>query len=377
MIDTTKKHQLTSLLKMYNLDYIVNFPTRINEYSETSIDNIFLDRSKYKSFVVEPHINGLSDHDAQMLTLYVPSHKFCKLTKYVRKYDDYSINTFKLNLSYENWDNVFNSKCDSDINVPFNNFLNTYIRIFYGSFPVHSISVDNKTKGWLTKGILISCEHKKGLYLLYRSSKNLAIKNHYRKYCKVLTRTIQLAKKLYYNGLISRSENKTKEAWRIIKSLTNKHPNSKEDFILDNDGESINNPQIITETLNDYFINSVAETVDEITKQDKNNDYGKEGFKQYLVNSFQQTFSSINLKAVTEKEIFEIITTLKGTTSPGYDEIPNWIVKLSFPFISSPLTYLCNRMLSLGTYPNRLKYAQVFPLFKKGSKKEKANYRPV
>jgi hypothetical protein len=146
---------------------------------------------------------------------------------------------------------------------------------------------------------------------------------------------------------------------------------------LDNDGESINNPQIIAETLNDYFINSVEETVDEITKQDKFNDSSKEDFKQYLVNSFQQTFSTINLKAVTEKEIFEIIRSLKGNISPGYDEIPNWIVQLSFPFISSPLIYLCNRMLSLGTYPNRLKYAQVFPLFKKGSNKERANYRLV
>jgi len=41
MIDTSKKGQLTSLLKTYNLDYIVNFPTRTDESSETIIDNIF------------------------------------------------------------------------------------------------------------------------------------------------------------------------------------------------------------------------------------------------------------------------------------------------------------------------------------------------
>jgi len=56
---------------MYNLDYIVNFPTRINDYTETT-DNIFPDRRKNKNFITEPYCNRLSDHDAQMLTLYAP-----------------------------------------------------------------------------------------------------------------------------------------------------------------------------------------------------------------------------------------------------------------------------------------------------------------
>jgi len=74
MTDNTKKYQIISLLKMYNLDYIVNFPTRINAYTETTI----LDRSKNENFIIEPYYNGLSDHDAQMLTFYIPSHKSFK-----------------------------------------------------------------------------------------------------------------------------------------------------------------------------------------------------------------------------------------------------------------------------------------------------------
>ena len=111
-------------LKMYNLDYIVNFPTRINDCTEISIDNIFLDRSKNDNFITEPYYNGLSDHDTQMLTLYIPSHKSFKpgLARTSRKNDDSSIGEFKMNLSYENWENVFNSASDNDVNVIFNNF---------------------------------------------------------------------------------------------------------------------------------------------------------------------------------------------------------------------------------------------------------------
>jgi len=122
MIDTSKKGQLTSLLKTYNLEYIVNFPTRTVESSETIIDNIFLDTSKYSNFVIEPGINGLSDHDALILTLNVNQHVSCKSTKFVRRYNDFSIKEFQVNLSYENWSSVFHPTCNSDIDEIFNNF---------------------------------------------------------------------------------------------------------------------------------------------------------------------------------------------------------------------------------------------------------------
>jgi len=309
MTDNTKKYQITSLLKTYNLDYIVNFPTRINDYTETTIDNIFLDRSKNENLIIELYYNILSDHDAQILTLCIPSHKSFKpgLARTGRKYNDSSVSEFKMNLSYENWENVFNSTSDNDINVIFNNFLNMYLRIFYCSFPLYKSLVRNKCKGWLTKGILISCRHKKDLYLLCRMSNNIVLKNVYKKYCKILTSTIQLAKKLHCNELISQSENKTKTAWSIIKSLTNKPANSSEEPMLNIEGQLIKNPQILAETFNNYFSNIVEESV--------NNDLSKHFYMQCLVNAFQQPFSPIKLKSVIEKEMYEINKSLKWKTS--------------------------------------------------------------
>jgi hypothetical protein len=53
---------------------------------------------------------------------------------------------------------------------------------------------------------------------------------------------------------------------------------------------------------------------------------------------------------VTNKEIKDIIKPLKWKSSDGYDEIPQNIIKKSLPFILSPLTYICNRSLSLGIF---------------------------
>jgi hypothetical protein len=84
-----------------------------------------------------------------MLTFYNLSYKYLKpeLVRIGRYYVESSIRFFKLNLIDENWENVFDSECDNDINVIFNNFLNTYLRIFYSIFPSHKSFVKDTSKG--------------------------------------------------------------------------------------------------------------------------------------------------------------------------------------------------------------------------------------
>jgi hypothetical protein len=63
----SRKQQLDMLLATYNLASIVNFPTRIVNGSSTAIDNFFIDLSL--KYTIRPLINGISDHDAQLLVL--------------------------------------------------------------------------------------------------------------------------------------------------------------------------------------------------------------------------------------------------------------------------------------------------------------------
>jgi hypothetical protein len=68
-----------------------------------------------------------------MLSLSLPSlnHSNDGKAKVGRIYDSSSIGEFIRNLSFENWENVFNSESENDVNIMFNDFLNTYLRIFY------------------------------------------------------------------------------------------------------------------------------------------------------------------------------------------------------------------------------------------------------
>jgi len=73
----------------------------------------------------------------------------------------------------------------------------------------------------------------------------------------------------------------------------------------------------------------------------------------------------------------KIMKSLRTKNTCGYDEISNCIIKLTAPFIISPLTYICNAVLSTGIFPDRLKYAVVKRIFKEGNKQEISNYRPI
>ena len=54
----------------------------------------------------------------------------------------------------------------------------------------------------------------------------------------------------------------------------------------------------------------------------------------------------INL--ITTREVEQITKSLKTKSSYGYDEMSTKIIKISGPFISSPLSYICNKMLFGG-----------------------------
>ena len=78
--DNSRKDLLDSLLASFSLFSTVKFPTRISNNSCTLIDNIYINTYRLE-FSVHPLINGLSVHDAQIITLsnisiYVPRHVF-------------------------------------------------------------------------------------------------------------------------------------------------------------------------------------------------------------------------------------------------------------------------------------------------------------
>ena len=90
---------------------------RVRNKSITSIDNIFLDPTHLEEYSVIPISNGLSDHDAQLLTIrHKIHHDPDSSLSTIRKFNNHIIPEFIYQLSNESRNNVFNSE---DINEMF------------------------------------------------------------------------------------------------------------------------------------------------------------------------------------------------------------------------------------------------------------------
>ena len=70
------------------------------------------------------------------------------------------------------------------------------------------------------------------------------------------------------------------------------------------------------------------------------------------------------LEPTTEHEVDRLIDSLKNKKSSGYDQINNLLLKDLKDEILKPLTKIFNQSLSDGVFPDRMKSADVVPLYK-------------
>jgi hypothetical protein len=123
-INSNIKNQLDDLLLSFNLSSIVDFPTSIQCNSGCAVDSIFIDLHSCGNYTICPFVNGLSDHDAQIIYINNIVLRNCnKHRHFWGKFNKTSRNEFLTQLSYETWDNVF---VEQDIGSIVNSCLNTF-----------------------------------------------------------------------------------------------------------------------------------------------------------------------------------------------------------------------------------------------------------
>ena len=164
--------------------------------------------------------------------------------------------------------------------------------------------------------------------------------------------------------------------WKIIKTETAK-TNHKFGFqSLKISNTMTDNHVIVADTFNKYFI-SVADSLISGVKSGNNDHENNTNPIKYLFNSFKHPFPNIPWFYTSTGKIENIIESLKTKNSCGHNEIYIKILKISAPFIISSLTYICNKSLSSGVFPNGLKFSIVKPKFKNGDKLITSYCRPI
>ena len=123
-----------------------SFQTNLNALSLLFIGYqrlFYTDGKPEVPYSICPIINGLSDHDAQSITLHSFYLRPPPKKMYINWEDKHTINDFLIKLSYETRDTIFPT---GDVNKMFNSFLDSYLKICYSSFLLKTVHIAKKIK---------------------------------------------------------------------------------------------------------------------------------------------------------------------------------------------------------------------------------------
>jgi len=148
--NSTEAKELKNTLTRHGMNYLVNFPTRITETSESCLDNFFTNLNK-DCAKATGIVTALSDHDGQILNImgsYI-SKENQNLTYTGRNFSVENMKLFNSLLEKEDWLSLFNSPVEEKYDC-FDSIFQYY---FNQSFPVVKKKIKHNKKSWISQDL--------------------------------------------------------------------------------------------------------------------------------------------------------------------------------------------------------------------------------
>ena len=179
-----------------------------------------------------------------------------------------------------------------------------------------------------------------------------------------LTSDLRNADIWYYSKQLELNKSDLSQSWKILKTIIGKGINKtgrKLNFCIN--GNNVAESELTANEFNEFFTTIGSKLSSTISCNVSPMSY------------VDITEHSIYMYATTQ-EVKQIIKSLKNS-SPGWDEIPVFLLKLCANYYVQPLTYIINKSIENGIFPNELKLARVVPIFKSGDPSSICNYRLI
>ena len=380
-MDILKYNTMESIRKFYqtfenqNIIPLINRPTRVTNNTASIIDNILSNNyNNSKNYII---CNSITDHFLIIKSIQKTdiTYKNTTNTYHRRKFNTDNINHFSNKLINEDWSHILNTNNTID---KWNKFFNKIDNIFNESFPNKKYTLkkdkkkDTNASPWIDDEIKKLFKIERKLYLKKLKSKLPLHNTQHVEFKKELQSKIRKAKIKYYENEFKKTKHDSKAMWRSINKATNRHTNNKKntkpDKIIINNKELTEDIDIATE-LNKFFNGIGTELSNKIhTDNTKQQEY---------INNIHEQNTRFKFKNITADDITKINKTLKPKLSAGPDGIPSVIIKTILQKIPRVLANIINSSLHSGIVHNRLKAAIIVAIYKKGSKTDPNNYRPI
>ena len=350
MTSAARGRPVLEAAKDESLEQMVHFPTHIKG---NTLDLVITNCPEKIISVLDGGRIGKSDHHVLNIEVKVNMSKI-KERATRANWTKADIVGLRNTLGSINWQTKLTEKPADEAWDIFRTYLDTAIAKFVPNSTIRSAD----TPKWLTREIVKLVRKKKRVWKLTMTHGTLENMNKYKTLEKEVTVKIRNAKRNLEKKLANSGNNNAKTFANYIKSKTKSHTGIGP--LKDTNGSLITDDKEMSERLNEFF-GSV------FTIEDTSN----------IPVLRQETSVKLENVVFTRNIIREKINKLKTNSAPGPDGISAHLLQNAREELIEPLKILFEKTFSSGIVPHDWRHAIVTPIFKKGTKGDPANYRPV
>ena len=380
-ICTLEKSLNSSLTKSYlgrlsgaGFENIINEPTRVTDNTESCLDHI-LGNNIEKVFQCGVMPTGFSDHFLVYCTrrsVRMPLHSHNRIR--IRSMKKYSVESFNNMLSNCDWSTVLNSEC---VNTAWMNFKTILTNVLNQIAPERDVRIKIRTEPWMTPAILEKIKNRDKIRRKILKGSSDFTYQDFTALRNEVQRDIKNAKASFFKSKLEDSMGNPRKLWEHLKQLGyNNKSKSKGKIVLNINGSLCYDTLSVCNHINTFFTNIASTLVSKLPTSLKEFCTDSVTFKQFYLDKGVMP-SEFDLKSVNEDFVLDALSNLDPHKGAGLDGLAPKFLKDGAPQLAPVITHIINLSIVTKTVPDDLKCAKIIPLFKKKSRLDVGNYRPV
>ena len=374
----------TEFIEKYGAKNIVKNPTCFKSLENPSIIDLIITNNSKSFWNTKTMRNSISDFHALVLTVlnikYVKPNPI-KIT--YRKYKHFDSESFQSDLLGQ-----FSQGCED-----YSTFEKLFMTVLNRHAPLKTKMIRGNHAPFMNKQVRKSIMKRNQLYTKWTKSGKEEDKTSFKRQKILVRKQVKNAKKEFYQNLSNTDLLDNKKFWKLIKSSFTDKVILKQKINLMKEGEIISDDDSIANIFNDFFSQVVKnlEIKENIDILNHNNVNNEASHIEHIVNKFKYHPSIIeikqhvgnvnkfNFKKVSRENVLKELKAISAKKATTKGNIPCKSLRDNATVCADILTNIINKDILNSTFPDKLKTADVTPIYKgkKTDPTDKKNYRPV
>ena len=178
----------------------------------------------------------------------------------------------------------------------------------------------------------------------------------------------------YIKNQLNENIAKPSKLWKTLKSIgLAKKGKNEAKICLEENNKMFFEPKEVSRIFKQFYENLAQSLVDKLPPAPNkyNNDTTKVYYEGIKINN------ELNFTEVDSNQIYDILNKTNISKSPGIDKLSGIFIRDGAEVLATPLSQIINLSIVSSTFPDLGKIGKLKAIFKKGSKIDPKNYRPI